>query len=163
MKKAFSLAELLVVLAIISIVMGTMKVSIQHKRLQASAKAIVEYFNIYRSAITMYYFRKGGDLSILESNGRKYLEDIPELDLYRPVGFKSHGTLPISELKSIAFFRYDGGGIVVEIWLNNETENYLKLRAEILNQLGNIPINPRDANPYYIEPYIRDDSGNIYL
>ena len=99
MKKAFSLAELLLVLAIISMVVGTMKVHVQHKRIQADAKSIVEKFYIYYGAITMYYLRNRGTFPADAS--WKFMEQVDCLEPYYPKGFKSPGVLRSKEYKDI--------------------------------------------------------------
>ena len=99
MKKAFSLAELLIVLAIMSMVVGTMKVHIKNKRIQADAKAIVECIKIYQSAITMYYLRNNETFPP-DSDGKK-LEEVDALVPYCPPGFKTLDNTNISGFKGM--------------------------------------------------------------
>ena len=80
--------ELLLVLAIISMVIGTMKVHVQKQKIQAEARNIVERVKVYQAAITMYYLRNGGNFPVLEST---LLENNPKLKPYYPAGFKSKG------------------------------------------------------------------------
>ena len=87
MKKAFSLIEMMLVLTIISILIGTMKVNIQRKKLEADAKKIVELARVCYSAIMMYYLRNGGTFPSIVAGGR--LENEPDLKPYCPAGVKS--------------------------------------------------------------------------
>ena len=130
MKKAFSLAELLVVLAIISIVIGTMKVSIQHKRLQANAKAIVECIKVYEAAITMYYLRNGGAFPP-DANGQ-VLEDVPALYPYCPAGFNTTEVISGKNVNSIAIDA-TGGNYGIKIFVSGEEGG--KVLNEVIKQL----------------------------
>lgn len=100
MKRGFSLSELMLVLAIMSIIMGTMKVCIQHRRIQADAKNIVECVKIYESVLTMYYLRNGG--SFPENVDAKHLEEIDVLEAYRPTGFNTLGSIHSQKCQNIA-------------------------------------------------------------
>lgn len=132
MKRGFSLIELMIVLTIISMIMGTMKVHIQHRKIQADAKNIVECVKIYESVLTMYYLRNGG--SFPANVNEKYLEEINELKVYYPTGFNTLGSIHSQKCKNIAI--YDDSedyGIQITITgdkaLADEIEKQLKASA----------------------------------
>lgn len=136
MKKAFSLTELVIVLAIISILMGTMKVSFQKRKLQAEARRIVECMKIYHAAITMYYWRKGKLPSPPSSINEKYLEDIPALKPYGPTGFKTLRNVGgTGTLKDVVFYNPGSHYFAVYARLYKTASNKVKLEAEIKKQL----------------------------
>ena len=101
MKKAFSLAELLVVLAIISIIMGTTKVYVKRKRIQAEAKNVVECIKVYEAAITMYYLQKGDFPS--DADGKK-LEEVEKLKPYYPSGFDTLKSIHTKSINDICIY-----------------------------------------------------------
>ena len=130
MKKAFSLIELLLVLSIISMIMGTMKAHVQKRRLQADAKSIVEKFYVYYGALTMYYLRNRGTFPA-DANW-KFIEQLEVLEPYYPKGFESQGVLRSKEYKDI-FIRQENGdfAIIIVLYKTETTE----LREEIIKQL----------------------------
>ena len=115
MKKAFSLAELLIVLAIISMVISTMKVHVKHRRIQAEAKNIVEVFKIYESALSMYYVRHGahllptfnGALEGYKNVPGKMDVEIPELKPYCPAGFNTRASIRSKKCRDFYMISYD--------------------------------------------------------
>ena len=142
MKKAFSLAELLIVLAIISMVISTMKVHVKHRRFQAEVKNIVEIAKIYESAMTMYYFRNGGTFPIaeLDSDWKKnHLEDIPSLRPYCPAGFNTKGMIKSQKCKDITYFYTKIFGMALfNIFI--ELEDEPELTDEIKKQLDEFAV-----------------------
>ena len=102
MKRAFTLTEMLIVLAIISILIGTMNVHVQHKRLQAEAKNIVECVKIYEAALSSYYLRNLGDFPE-DTNGKK-LEDVNKLKPYCPTGFNTDGSIHSQNCQNVQIF-----------------------------------------------------------
>ena len=132
MKKAFSLAELLIVLAVMSMVVGTMKVHVHHKRIQADAKAIVECMKIYRSVITMYYLQHDGTFPP-DSNGKK-LEEVDALAPYCPPGFKTLDNANINGLEGISIAGGSSYGIRVSLSVE-------ELIIEVRKQLETFTVN----------------------
>lgn len=135
MKKAFSLAELLLVLAIISMVVGTMKVHVQHKRIQAEAKNIVEVVNIYKLAISMYHFNNNG---YFPDNWWCHLEDVPQLKPYCPPGFDTLSSIHSKKCTDIKCCSDFGSVIRVSFELNDNYANLL--RSEVKKQLEEISV-----------------------
>ncbi len=104
-KKAFSVLELMVVLAIISMVIGTMKVHIKHRKFQAEAKNIVEIAKIYETAVLMYCIRHGGKYPALSSTwSENHLESIAALKPYCPTGFNTKEMIKSKKCKDITYF-----------------------------------------------------------
>ena len=127
MKKGFSLTELLIVLAIISMVAGTMNVQVKNKRIQANAKAIVECVKTYEAAISMYYLQSGK----FPTNGRDYrLEDLLALKPYCPIGFN---TLKIIQANNLTNLTVSSNGEVISI--SGRGEEAGKILSEVEKQL----------------------------
>ena len=171
MKKAFSLAELLIVLAVISIITGTMKVHIQHKRIQAEAKNIVECVKVYEAAITMYYLRHGGKFP---PNSRyKKLEDVEALKPYIPDGFNTMDSINSKLIRYIDIYdQWDKYGIRINNWggegevLLREVEQQLKKFA-VENQVvykANVAIGSGAGGTIELNLYFYlKDGDNIYI
>lgn len=129
MKRAFTLIEMMLVLAIISILIGTMKVHVQHKSIQAEAKNIVECVKIYEAALTMYYLRNGG--SFPENTNDEKIENVDALKPYYPKGFNTDGSIHSKNCLSIRIYDYMSRyGVEVRINHGNDP-----LRNEIAAQL----------------------------
>lgn len=104
MKRAFSLTELMVVLAIISMIIKTMQVYIQHKVTQANIRNIVECVKIYEVATTMFYLHNNGDFP--SDASEKNLENVGSLKPYCPTNFNTKKMLQDTGCKDITFFEY---------------------------------------------------------
>ena len=162
MKKAFSLAELLIVLSIISMIMGTMKVHVHHRKIQADAKNIVENFYVYHSTITMYYLRNGG---VFPGNNWDFLENIDKLKPYCPKGLKSSGGVNTKEYKDIFIYK-DGNkfAIIIALYKGKTTE----LRDEIVKQLkeyavpSQVDTTSASQQVWYVWFYLKN-GDNIYI
>lgn len=133
MKKAFSLTELMIVLAIISMIMGTMKVYVKHQRIQAEARSIVECVKIYEVALTMYYLRNGGTFPP-NCTGEK-LEEVEALAPYRPIDFNTSTYIHSPACTGITIMEdYTGYGI--RISFDYALVHNTKLVSEVIKQLN---------------------------
>ena len=144
MKKAFSVLEMIVVLTIISMVVGSMKVYVKHRKFQAEVKNIVEIAMIYESAMRMYYFRHNGTFPVAELDSdweKNHLEDVPSLKPYCPIGFNTKKMIKSQKCKDITYFSQ--GGVLLQIFI--EVEDDSKLVDEITRQLDEIA--PYRSNP----------------
>ncbi|MGX8716661.1 MAG: type II secretion system protein [bacterium] len=135
MKRAFTLTEMLVVLAVISILIGTMNVHVQHKKLQAEAKNIVECVKIYEAALSSYYLRNLGNFPE-DTNGKK-LEDVNKLKPYCPTGFNTDGSIYTEKYQSMQIFdtnNFTNYGI--QLIINGDES----LADEIVSQLNEFAV-----------------------
>ena len=147
MKKGFSLTELLIVLAIISMIVGTMNVQVKNKRLQAEAKNIVEVFKIYESALSMYYLRHGAHLLPTFTG---FLEEIPELQPYCPVGFKTLASIRSKRctwFEMISFDQEPYEDLTCIYAAFNKTKEDWELAKEVRKQLEETSV-PGNVNLY---------------
>ncbi len=101
MKRAFSLTELMVVLAIISMIIKTMQVYIQHKVTQANIRNIVECVKIYEVAATMFYLHHNGEFP--SDANWKNLENVDSLKPYCPTNFNTKNMLQDTGCENITF------------------------------------------------------------
>ncbi len=123
MKKAFSVLELMVVLAITSMVIGTMKIHLQNKKVQAEAKNIVEIVEVYKLVLSMYYLKNGG--AFPETSG--HIEDIARLRPYCPADFNTKEMIKSKKCKDIT---YSYAESILKIFIELEDE------PELTDEIG---------------------------
>ncbi|MGX8716662.1 MAG: type II secretion system protein [bacterium] len=171
MKRAFTLTEMLIVLAIISILIGTMNVHVQHKKLQAEAKNIVECAKIYESAMSMYYLRNGGNFPTAELDAdwtKNHLEDIKSLKPYCPTGFNTKGMIKSAQCKDITYFYMEIFGPSTALFnIFIQLEDNEELTDEIQRQLLEFAVpgqvtTTKTAGSFSVTFYIKHGS-TVYI
>ena len=129
MKRAFSLTELMVVLAIISMIIKTMQVYIQHKVTQANIRNIVECVKIYEVAATMFYLHNNGEFPS-DASG-KNLENVDSLKPYCPTNFNTKNMLQDTGCKNITF-SVPSNEYAIEISMGDNENLSTKIKKQLL-------------------------------
>lgn len=153
MKRAFSLTELMVVLAIISMIIKTMQVYIQHKVTQANIRNIVECVKIYEVATTMFYLHNNGKFP--SDADRKNLENVDSLKPYCPINFNTKNMLQDTGCKNITFSVFSNA-YAIEI----STGSNKNLPMEIEKQLFKFALEDQIEREAILDPTSSSGDSN---
>ncbi len=157
-KQAFSLTEIMLVLAIMAILSGLLQVNIKARRQEAEIKNIVECVKIYEATVQMYYLHNNGVFPSI-TNGAK-LESIDALERFRPVNFNTDNLIKSGSCSGLAYY-ISGTKIGIKITFNANTT---KFRDEIVKVLKQNCIESQVSyGTTYIYYYLRDNSGVVYI
>ena len=157
-KKAFSLTEIMLVLAIMAILASLLNVNIKSKREDVEIKNIIECVKIYEAAVQMYYLHNSGTFPTVTSGAK--LETIGELDRFRPENFNTDRLIKSGSCQSLGFY-ISGVIFDINVTLNTGTTNFRNKIVKVLKEHCSTSQVASGTN--YIYYYLRDNSSNIYI
>ena len=160
-KKAFSLTELMLVLAIMAILSGLLQVNISERKQEAEVKNIVECVKAYELAFSMYYLHHNGSEDTFSSvTDGATLESIDDLERFRAINFSTNNLIKSENCTGIVYYNSEGNfGIKINFASNRE-----RFIGKVVHELKQSCVESQvvvDGDCIYF--YLRDSSGNIYV